>query len=112
MPLDFEADECLDCKVKYTSTLRSSLSILALFWSLGSLPVTGTLFLYKGQPDNEVWLFIAALFIISFIVMFVIYYSKKHKMWNEKEAKKDQIKYYAIMGVNISLLYVVFNYFQ
>ncbi len=103
--LDFEADECSDCKARYTSTLLYRLSTLTFLWSFASAPFTGQYFLYKGQPDYQVWLFIASLFIIPFTLITVLYYTRGHKKWNEDESKKDQLKFYLVSGGNLLLMY-------
>lgn len=109
--LDFEADECFDCGLKYTSSLRNRLSILLFFWIWGTVPAWGGFFLYKGQPDYQVWLFIAAMFVIPFALMLFVQHSRKYKEWDESKAKSDQIKYYTIFGLNLAAIYTLFEVF-
>ena len=108
---EFIIDKCFDCGLEYTTPLRNRVSfLLFFFWTLISVPLYSDFFLYKGQPDYQVWLFIAGVFLAPFIAALIVQRSKPYELWDEAKAKSDKIKYWAILIPNFLIVFAIFQY--
>lgn len=101
---EFTPIKCIKCKCRYGASVARRLSILGLFWVWTTIPIHGPLFLYKSQPDHEVLIYMASLFVVPIIYMGVVEYFYPNIKWDKKSATKEKARFWKFFGINFSVI--------
>ncbi|MDN3653272.1 hypothetical protein QWY77_11015, partial [Thalassotalea ponticola] len=100
--MEFSPNKCFKCKCSYGAPVPRRLSLLAFFWVWATVPIHGPLFLYKGQPDHEVLIYMVSLFAVPLIYMGVVEYLYPNTKWDNKAVPKEKSRFWKLFGINFS----------